>query len=256
MPAKRILTRLALHFLFVASTGCLAASAIAAEQQWINLGCDAALQAWQGDGSAWTLAGDAILDPNQESNLIAMPGTGVLVSLEKEKTLLSNLSSNSQFGDLEAHLEFLVPTGSNGGVKFQGLYEIQIRDSYGKEKLSADDCGGIYPRAELKPRYHLIDEGFSPKTNAAKPAGEWQTLEVVFQAPRFAVSGKKTENARFIRVVLNDQVIHENVELRWPTGHAWRTKKEVALGPLYLQGDHGPIAYRNVRVRPIVAHSK
>jgi len=250
MFAKRLLTGLALLLLFASSVGSLASSANATEQAWINLDCDAALHAWQGDGSAWTLAGDAIQNPKQASGLIAMPGTGVLVSLEKEKTPLSNLTSSSQFGDLEAHVEFLIPAGSNGGVKFQGLYEIQIRDTYGKEKPSADDCGGIYPRAELKPRYHLIDEGFPPRTNAALPAGQWQTLDVVFQAPRFAANAKKIKNARFIRVVLNDQVIHENVELKWPTGHAWRTKAEVARGPLYLQGDHGPIAYRNVRVRP------
>jgi len=250
MTAKRFSIRLALLLLFAGSIGNLPSFAIAAEQEWIDLGFDASLDAWQGDGSAWTLAGDAIQNPNQASELIAMPCTGVLVSLRKDNSPLSNLTSSNQFGDIEAHIEFLIPAGSNGGVKFQGLYEIQIRDTHDKEKPAANDCGGIYPRAEEKPRYHLIDDGIPPRTNAAKPAGEWQTLDVAFRAPRFAASGKKTENARFIRVVLNDQVIHENVELRWPTGHAWRTKKEVARGPLYLQGDHGQIAYRNVRVRP------
>ena len=79
---------------------------------------------------------------------------------------------------------------------------------------------------------------------------------MVFQAPRFNDDQAKTTNARFIKVTLNDQLIHENVELRWPTGHAWRTKPEVAEGPLFLQGDHGPIAYRNVRVRPISATAR
>ena len=229
-----------LLFLFSSSIVDYTHFSHAAEQEWINLDCDEALESWQGDGRAWTLAGDAMQDPNEPKKLVTLPGTGVLVSLEEEKTPLSNLTSVNQYGDIDAHIEFMVPNGSNGGVKFQGLYEIQIRDSYGKENLSANECGGVYPRAEEKPRYHLIDDGVPPRTNATKPAGEWQTLDVEFRAPRFSSEGKKIENARFIKVVLNDQVIHENVELRWPTGHAWREKKEVALGPLYLQGDHGP----------------
>lgn len=228
------------------------ASPVGAEDQtWIQLACDESMAAWQEDGSKWKLASDASLDTASSANLIAEPGTGVLVSDQHEDDEDGNLTSNQLFADVEAHIEFMVPNGSNGGVKFQGLYEIQIRDTHGKEKPSADDCGGIYPRAELRPRYHLIDEGTPPRTNAAKPAGQWQTLDVVFQAPRFDAEGKKTANARFVKVVHNDQVIHENVELKWPTGHAWRTKDEVAQGPLFLQGDHGPIAYRNVRVRSI-----
>jgi hypothetical protein len=73
---------------------------------------------------------------------------------------------------------------------------------------------------------------------------------VLFLAPRFNAQGKKTANARFVKVILNGQVIHENVDLKTPTGHAWRNK-EVAQGPLLLQADHGPVAFRNVRVRPL-----
>jgi len=131
----------------------------------------------------------------------------------------------------------------------QGLYEIQIRDSCGKKQPTGSDCGGVYPRAELVPHYHTTDQGAPPRTNAARPAGQWQTLDIRFQAPRFDTEGKKTANARFLEVVLNGQVIHRDVELKWPTGHAWRLEPEVPQGPLFLQGDHGPIAYRNVRVR-------
>lgn len=236
--------------------GALNCATSRANDGWIELACDASFESWQEDGRLWTVAGGASLDPTAQFNLLPRPGTGVLISSQQEDSEESNLTSNQLFADLEAHMEFLVPQGSNGGVKFQGLYEIQIRDTYGKENPVADDCGGIYPRAEVIPRYHLIDEGFPPRVNAARPPGQWQTLDVEFQAPRFDTEGRKTDNARFLKVVLNDQVIHENVELRWPTGHAWRTKEEVAEGPLYLQGDHGPIAYRNIRVRPIVAASE
>src|SRR5215203_4722863 len=89
------------------------------------------------------------------------------------------------FGDVEAHLEFMVPKGSNSGVKFEGVYEIQIFDSYGAKDVKASYSGGVYPRAELLPRYHHIDEGYPPRVNASRPPGEWQTLDVVFRAPRF-----------------------------------------------------------------------
>jgi hypothetical protein len=210
------------------------------------------LAAWEG-GNGWIVAGDAQLDPNVKTGrkLQALPGQGVVISSLEGGVMDRNLSSKEQFADLEVHVEFLIPKGSNAGVKLQGLYEIQILDSYGKQKLTGSDCGGVYPRAELRPRYHTIDEGVPPRVNAAKPAGQWQTLDIVFRAPRFDRTGKKVENARFVKVVLNGQVIHENVELRWPTGHAWRVEKEHPQGPLFLQGDHGPVAYRNVRVRPL-----
>ena len=70
------------------------------------------------------------------------------------------------------------------------------------------------------------------------------------QGPRFDSEGKKIRNARFDKVVLNGQVVHENVELNTPTGNAWKLK-EIARGPLLLQGDHGPVAFRKIRVREI-----
>lgn len=231
----------------------LCAPSFAAEEAgWIELvPSGKELDAWE-SGAGWTVAGDAALDPAAKDGkaLVARPGRGVLLSTPKGVVMDRNLTSRQTFGDLEARVEFLVPKGSNAGVKFQGLYEIQIYDSFGKEKPTASDCGGVYPRAELAPRYHTIDEGVPPRVNASKPAGQWQSLGVTFRAPRFGPDGKKTENARFVRVVLNGRVIHEDVELKWPTGHAWRKEKEVPRGPLFLQGDHGPVAYRNVRVKP------
>jgi hypothetical protein len=161
--------------------------------------------------------------------------------------------TRAKYGDQEVHLEFLISKGSNSGVKFHGLYEIQIYDSYGKtKKLTGADCGGVYPRAEQKPIYHHIDEGIPPSKNACRAPGEWQTLDAIFLAPRFDAAGKKTASARLVKVVLNGTQIHDDVELKTPTGANW-TKKEMATGPLLLQGDHGPVAFRNVRVRPYTA---
>lgn len=217
------------------------------EKGWTDLttqGMDAFKAPWD----KWTRAESVMLDPANPKKLVAKPGGVILVNGPTGR--IPDLVTKQSYSDLDVQLDFLIAKGSNSGVKLHGLYEIQILDSHGRKDLTGDSCGGVYPRAELKPKYHHIDKGVPPRTNAAKPAGEWQTLHISFLAPRFGPDGKKTANARFVRVVLNGTVIHENVELLWPTGHAWKAGKEVAQGPLLLQADHGPVAFRNVRIRP------
>jgi hypothetical protein len=237
--------------------GCLLASCLLTvsfplwaagdKDEWVDLSGADDLGAWKMPTGSWQVVGAVEVDPGNPKLLISKPGKGILVNGPKGRT--DNLLTKQEFGDIEAHVEFLIPKGSNSGVKFEGLYEIQIYDSYGVKEPKASDCGGIYPRAELLPRYHHIDDGTPPRVNAARPAGEWQTLDVVFLAPRFDKKGQKIANARFVKVVLNDKTIHEDVEVKTPTGHVWRDK-EIARGPLLLQADHGPVAFREVRVRP------
>jgi hypothetical protein len=222
--------------------------AMQADQGWVSLLGDHELKAWKQPHGAWFLAGDARLDPRDATRLSPVPGEGVIINGPEGRT--RNLATIENFGDLEAHLEFLIPRHSNSGVKIQGLYEVQICDSYDSKRLTGSDCGGIYPRAELLPRYHHLDNGHAPLVNAARPAGEWQSLDLEFKAPRFSASGRKIANARFVKVVLNGKVVHEELELRAPTGHAWR-RPEVRRGPLLLQADHGPVAFRNLRVRAL-----
>jgi hypothetical protein len=156
------------------------------------------------------------------------------------------LLSRHEHGDCEAHVEFVIPQGSNSGVYFQGRYEIQVLDSWGKpaERLGHGDCGGIYQRWDpnRKPPGY---EGHPPRVNASRPPGEWQTFDVIFRAPRFDADGKKVANARFVKVVHNGKLIHENVEVTGPT-RAAAFGDEKPTGPIMLQGDHGPVAYRNV----------
>jgi hypothetical protein len=230
----------------------LAAPVRAEERSWIDLS-GKGLDAWKGPTAGWVVAGDAELNPDNPRLLKDRAGTGVLVN--GPKGFARDLVSKEEFGDAEVHVEFVVPRKSNSGVKLMGLYELQIYDSWGVKTPTASDCGGIYPRAELTPVYHHIDKGTPPRVNAARPPGEWQSLDVTFRAPRFDEKGKKTASARFVRVVLNGQVIHEDVEVATPTGHAWHDP-ERATGPLLLQGDHGPVAFRNVRVRPLPAEGK
>ncbi len=231
----------------------LAAATLGAdEQEWTDLS-GKGLDAWKGSTDGWVVAGDTETNPDNPRLLIDKPGKGVLVNGAKGRA--PNLLSKQGFGDVEVHVEFLIPKGSNSGVKLMGLYEIQIFDSWGVKKPTGSDCGGIYPRAELTPRYHHIDDGVPPRVNAAKPPGEWQTLDIAFRAPRFDAGGKKTASARFVKVMLNGQIVQDDVEVRTPTGHAWHDP-EVASGPLLLQGDHGPVAFRNIRVRPLSSEAK
>jgi len=149
-----------------------------------------------------------------------------------------DLLTAAPHGDCDLHVEFTVPRGSNSGVYLQGQYEVQILDSHGKadRDLQYGDCGGIYNTAP-------------PRSNASRAPGEWQTFDISFRAPRCDAAGKKTANARFLKVVHNGTVIHENVEVKGPTTAALGGP-EKPTGPLMLQGDHGPVAYRNLRLTP------
>jgi hypothetical protein len=147
----------------------------------------------------------------------------------------TNIYTNDKFGDATIALEVMVPKGSNSGVYVMGEYEVQVLDSWGKEKIGPGDMGGLYAAS-------------APSKNACKKPGEWQTLEIVFEAPKFE-GDKKLTNARFVKVVLNGETIHENVEMKGPTPSGV-TGKEGATGPLMFQGDHGPVAYRNINITP------
>jgi hypothetical protein len=207
--------------------------------------------AWKSPRTNWEEVASVSIDPKNARKLDAQSGKGIFYNGPGGRG--SNLVTKESFGDVEVHVEFNIPKGSNAGVKLEGVYEIQIYDSFGVKTLKGSDCGGIYPRAELLPTYHHIDDGYPPRTNASLPPGEWQTLDITFRAPRFDANGKKSENARFVKVVLNGQVVHDNVELLYSTGHAWHGKEQ-PTGPILLQGDHGAVAFRNVKVRTLERH--
>ncbi|MEJ7708507.1 MAG: DUF1080 domain-containing protein [Pyrinomonadaceae bacterium] len=92
--------------------------------------------------------------------------------------------------------------------------------------------------------------GSAPSRNASRRPGEWQSLYIWFRAPRFDANGKKIENAKFIRVLHNGLSIQNDVEVDGPTRAAMETP-EAPTNPIMLQGDHGPVAYRNIYIRPL-----
>ena len=161
-----------------------------------------------------------------------------------------NLVTDQKFGDMELYIEWMVSKGSNSGVYLHGLYEVQVFDSYGTvQPISSSDAGGIYHR--------WINEqpkgGSAPRVNASRPPGTWQSYQIWFRGPRFDASGKKTENAKFLRVLFNGILVQEDVEVEGGT-RAHMEIPEAAQNPLMLQGDHGPVAYRSIywrSLRPI-----
>lgn len=201
------------------------------------------LAGWRQPVGEWLAAAKVRLDPVDDKKFSIHSGRGVLVNSVKGRTV--NLISELEHGDVEAHVEFVVPKGSNSGVYFQGRYEIQVFDSWGVEHPKSSDCGGIYERWKDNHGY----EGHAPRRNASKSPGQWQSFDIIFRAPRFDANGRKLANARFVKVVHNGKVIHENVELTGPTRAATYENDEQPKGPLMLQGDHGPVAFRNLRIK-------
>ncbi len=202
------------------------------------------LSAWAPDTGDWQVFASLDMDATGKK----LVPTEVILNGPNGRT--RNLISKAEFGDVKAHIEFMIPNGSNSGVYFMGRYEIQIYDSYGVEKAAYPgiECGGIYQRWDNN-RDPRGFEGHSPRVNAAKPGGQWQSFDVIFRAPRFDSSGNKLTNARFERVRHNGVVVHEDIELTGPT-RAAAFNDEKPKGPLMLQGDHGPVAYRNIRIEP------
>ena len=224
----------------------------ASTAEWVELTPADTLDTWRAPTGDWQIVADVTLKEGQPRAFTNKPGTGAIVNGTKGRT--SNLLSKHEHGDCEAHVEFVVPQGSNSGVYFMGRYEIQVLDSWDaaagkpKEKVEHGDCGGIYQRWDRGRGY----EGRPPRVNACRAPGEWQSFDVVFRAPRFDAAGKKIANARFVKVVHNGVVVHENEDLTGPT-RAAMFNDEKTLGPVMLQGDHGPVAYRNVRIRSLPA---
>jgi len=145
-----------------------------------------------------------------ENNVLKSPKSG------------SNLITDQKFRDFKLHIEFRYPRHSNSGVYLRGRYEVQVSDSKGKEPLSGE-LGGIY--------------GFlSPTRMMAKEPGEWQTYDI-------------TLVGRFVTVVANGVTIICNQEIPGITGGALDSN-EGEPGPIMLQGDHGPIEYRNIVLTP------
>ncbi len=206
------------------------------------------LAAFKSPTANWQLAGGLGGDPRHDKTLTATEGVGILVNNPRDNAK-GHLVTAWEHGDLELDVDFLLTTGSNSGIYLQSRYEVQLFDSWGKKDVTSIDCGSIYERwDDARGKGKEGYEGHAPKANACRAPGLWQHLHVEFEAPRFDAAGKKTKNARFAKVVLNDFVVQENVEVTGPTRSA-AENDERPFGPLMIQGDHGPVAIRALAIK-------
>ena len=210
------------------------------------------LDAFENPGGNWTLAADAWAGYTGKGTLEqTKEGKGVVINHPAPKNR-SQLVTKQQFGDIEITLDFMMAKGSNSGVYLQGKYEVQLLDSWTKQHPASGDCGGIYQRWDnSRPAGHKGYEGIPPLRNACRAPGLWQHLEIKFRAPRFDAQGNKTANARFEEVYLNGVLVQSQVEVTGPTRSPSSSTEEKERGPLLLQGDHGQVAFRNIRYRPL-----
>lgn len=204
------------------------------------------LSAFQAPNANWQIVG-SVAAPVSET-VVAMeatPGTGVLVNAPTEEAK-GDLYFGFEHGDLELTMDFMLPKGSNSGVYLMGRYEVQLFDSWGKTEVGPGDCGGIYQRwDESRPEGQKGYEGYAPLLNACRAPGLWQKIKIRFRAPRFDAQGQKIEAARIEGVWLNDYPIQRDLTLSGPTRGSF-FENEAAKGPIVIQGDHGPVAFRNI----------
>lgn len=173
------------------------------------------------------LGGWRLTDPNAVNGWSVKDGILVNNPAQEEgkpHKNYGNLRTDAEFGDFTLELETRLGQGGNSGIYLRGIYEIQVTDSYGKP-LDSHNMGALYSRIK-------------PTVNAEKPAGEWQTMRI-------------TLAHRHITVVLNGKTIIDNQPARGCTGGAlWSDVSRP--GPIYFQGDHTGIEYRNIVLRPIL----
>jgi hypothetical protein len=170
------------------------------------------------------LAGWTLTDANALNGWFVEDGILCNVPKKEKGKSAGNLRTEKEFEDFELELEANVAEHGNSGVYLRGIYEVQVEDSHGKP-LDPHNMGAIYSR-------------ITPSEAAEKPAGEWQKL-------------KMTLVDRHVTVKLNGKTIIDNEPLAGCTGGAlW--SDEFKPGPIYLQGDHTAIKYRNIKLRPVV----
>jgi hypothetical protein len=158
------------------------------------------------------------------------------------------IHTKEEFGDCQLHLEWAEPAKvhgnsqdrGNSGVFFQGLYEVQVLDSYDNPTYADGQCGALYGQSP-------------PLVNACRKPGVWQTYDIIFEAARFGADHHLIRPAS-VTVFQNGVLLHHKQALLGPTGHKILAnyKKEIpARGPLALQEHHNPVRFRNIWIRNI-----
>ena len=194
--------------------------------QWVQQGKGRGAQSY--DPPRWTVA---------DGYTEVVPGTGDIYTKEK-------------FGDIQLHVEWATPPGAcgssqwrgNSGVMLMRRYEIQILDSINNPTYADGQAGAIYGQ-------------WPPLVNAARQGGEWQSFDIVFEAPRF--HGDKLDKPAFATIFLNGVLVQHRQQLVGPVAHRnWRDWEPHGDEPILLQDHDVPVRFRNIWVRRLKGYDQ
>ncbi len=168
-----------------------------------------------------------------------------------ETTKTGRIRTKDEFRDFQLHLEFATPAKvegkgqgrGNNGVNIFGRYEIQVLDSYNNETYADGQAGALYGQTP-------------PLVNASRPPGEWQTYDIIFEAPKW--EGDKLVKSAFATVLHNGVILHHRREILGTINHRsfpkYGTPQEQGYIELYEHGN--PVRFRNIWIRPLGDYDK
>lgn len=164
-----------------------------------------------------------------------------------------SIRTREKFADFQLHIEFATPAKvegnsqgrGNSGILMNGIYEIQVLDSYNNKTYPDGQCGGLYGQTP-------------PLVNASKPPGEWQSYDIVFESPRWGSDGKIAKRAA-VTVIHNGVILHHRREYTGTTPHQANGTYDKPHAPemfIELQDHNNPMRFRNIWIRSIGEYDK
>ena len=203
---------------------------------WLRVCYGDAFEMWK--PSHWKLT-DFELDAADPTRFTLKEGSGALV--DQSVTPREDYVSNFLFGDAKVHVECALPKGGATAVSVHGRYDILLCDPGDEKGLSLHSLGAVLPGGKFA--------GSPPLLPAFKGPGTWHELDFFFRAPRFDAEGKKIANARFERVMVDDVLLQNQIELNDIV--AGSSGPETATGPLVIRGGLGTCAVGGIQIRPL-----
>ncbi len=164
-----------------------------------------------------------------------------------------SIRTRDKFADFQLHLEFATPSEvkgnsqgrGNSGILMNGIYEVQVLDSYDNKTYPDGQAGGLYGQTP-------------PLVNASKPPGQWQTYDILFESPRWDANGKIAKKAN-VTVLHNGVVLHHKREYLGSTPHRANGTYDKPHAPemfIELQDHNNPMRFRNIWIRSIGEYDK
>ncbi len=213
------------------------------EQGWLRLCYGDAFQLWRGEG--WKLV-DVDLDAQDPTKLATREGVNALVNAPQAGSsaawdaAYAPFTNRLPFGDIRMSFEFMLPKDGRAALRLQERYDLLLAATPDERTTTLASCGALLPGPGFA--------GKAPVNPCFRSPGEWHQMDLTFRAPRFDARGKKVANARMVRAMVDDILLHDEVEFPGPAAGA--PIDEVAEAPLSFRVLNGQIALGDIRVKP------